>query len=185
MHILDVGRGTLERVADTRDDFVTRIDQDDHNNTWMMVCLVDACVKADVTIGPNQCYGFKIPPMLGGSYTVENMEATDLSVHYSLLGEIFEQTRDLPEPGRNASRSKSIEDSGFIRRVPDVSRSRPGKANPSAHLSPAPPPGCPASAQARRALDQMWRAAPALLLHRPAASNRPPTSVQPCRQTVP
>jgi hypothetical protein len=61
-----------------------------------MVSLVDACRKAGVKIGPNQCYGFKIPPMLGGSYEVENMEPTDLSVHYSLLGEICEQTKDLP-----------------------------------------------------------------------------------------
>jgi hypothetical protein len=96
VHMLDVGRGTLERVADNCDHFVTRIDQDDHANTWMMVSLVDACRKAGVKIGPNQCYGFKIPPMLGGSYEVENMEPTDLSVHYSLLGEICEQTKDLP-----------------------------------------------------------------------------------------
>ena len=96
VHMLDVGRGTFERVADSCDDFVTRIDQDDHANTWMIVSLVDACRKAGMTIGPNQCDGFKIPPMLGGSYEVENMEPTDLSAHYSLLGEICEQTRDLP-----------------------------------------------------------------------------------------
>jgi len=46
VHMLDVGRGTLERVADNCDQFVTRIDQDDHANTWMMVSLVNACVKA-------------------------------------------------------------------------------------------------------------------------------------------
>jgi hypothetical protein len=34
--------------------------------------------------------------MLGGSYEVENLQPTDLSAHYSLLGEICEQTRDLP-----------------------------------------------------------------------------------------
>ena len=96
VHMLDVGRGTLERVADNCDQFVTRIDQDDHANTWMMVSLVNACVKAAIKLGPNQCYGFKIPPMLGGSYEVDNMEPTDLSVHYGLLGEICEQTKDLP-----------------------------------------------------------------------------------------
>jgi hypothetical protein len=96
VHMLDVGRGSIERVADNCDEFITRIDQDDHGNTWMMVSLVNACVKAGMKIGPNQCYGFKIPPMLGGTYEVENMEPTDLSVHYHLLGEIYEQTKDLP-----------------------------------------------------------------------------------------
>jgi hypothetical protein len=96
VHMLDVGRGAIERVADDCDQFVTRIDEDDHADTWMMVSLVNACVKAGMKIGPNQCYGFKIPPMLGGTYEVENMEPTLLSVHYSLLGEICEQTKDLP-----------------------------------------------------------------------------------------
>ena len=96
VHMLDVGRGSLERVADDCEQFVTRLDQDDHANTWMMVSLVNACVKAGMKIGRNQCYGFKIPPMLGGSYELDNLRPTDLSAHYHLLGEIYEQIRDLP-----------------------------------------------------------------------------------------
>jgi hypothetical protein len=97
VHRLDVGRGTIERVADSCDDCVTRLDQDDHANTWMMVDLVDRCVKAGLRLGPIQCYGFKIPPMLGGEYEVDNIEPTDLSVHYTILAEICSQTVDMPD----------------------------------------------------------------------------------------
>ena len=42
----------------------------------------------------------KIPPILGGQYAIENLEPTDLSVHYSLLADIFRQTKDLPDGTR-------------------------------------------------------------------------------------
>ena len=98
--MLDVGRGAIERVADDCDQFVTRIDEDDHGNTWMMVSLVNACVKAGVKIGPNQCYGFKIPPMLGGSYDIENVVLIGLHENYAMLADLCRQTVDLPDGTR-------------------------------------------------------------------------------------
>lgn len=97
VHLLDVGCGTIERVAENRDDFANKIDKDDNSNKWLMIDLVDSCMEAGLELSPNQCYGFKVPPILGGSYKVENIEPTDLSVHYSLLAQINEQTKDLPD----------------------------------------------------------------------------------------
>jgi hypothetical protein len=97
VHMLNVGRGTIERVADNCDDFVTRIDQDDHVNTWMRANLVNRCVKAGMRLKPRQCYGFKLPPMLGGSYDVENVMLMDLQNHYSVLADLCEQTVELPD----------------------------------------------------------------------------------------
>jgi hypothetical protein len=100
VNILDVGRGTLERVADNRDDFATKIDLDDNLNGWLMTDLVDRCMAAGLTLSPNQCYGFRVPPMLGGDYCVENISPTDLSVHYSFLADICLQAKDLPDGTR-------------------------------------------------------------------------------------
>ncbi|MGV3551183.1 DUF1851 domain-containing protein [Rhizobium sp.] len=97
VHFLDVGAGSLTRIADDRTDFATRLEQDDNTEMWLAISLVDDCVRAGMTLGENQCFGFRIPPILGGEYAVENLEPTDLSVHYSLLGQIWQQTRDLPE----------------------------------------------------------------------------------------
>ena len=40
-----------------------------------------------------------IPPgsMLGGKYTLDNIEPTSLAIHYSLLADIHRQTKDLPD----------------------------------------------------------------------------------------
>jgi len=97
VNTLDVGIGSTKRVADNRDDFAMQIDLGDNSNNWLMIPLVDACVARGLTLGDDQCYGYKVPPILGGEYSVENFEPTDLSVHYSFLADIFHQTRDLPD----------------------------------------------------------------------------------------
>ncbi len=97
VHMLDVGGGTLARVADNRAHFTDLLDQSDNANNWLMIPLVDACREAGMSLEPSKCYGFKIPPVLGGKYEVANVEPTDLAVHYSLLADIYKQTKDLPD----------------------------------------------------------------------------------------
>jgi hypothetical protein len=97
IHMLDVGIGAVKRMADNRDHFADQIDVGDNANNWLMIPLVDQCVAAGITLADNQCYGFKIAPVLGGQYSIENIEPTDLSVHYSVLADIFRQTRGLPD----------------------------------------------------------------------------------------
>ena len=41
VHMLEIGNGTLERVANSRDDFAIRIDEGDNANVWLMIPLVD------------------------------------------------------------------------------------------------------------------------------------------------
>jgi hypothetical protein len=100
VHMLDVGTGVMQRLADSRDEFAARIDAGDNANNWLMIPLVDQCVAAGLTLSDGQCYGYKIPPILGGKYAVENVSPTNLSVHYSLLADIWRQTKDLPDGTR-------------------------------------------------------------------------------------
>lgn len=97
IQLLDVGAGAVMKVADDRDDFIRKIDLGNNANNWLMIPLVDQCVSAGMSLDVNQCYGYKIPPMLGGEYKIENFEPTDLSVHYSLMADIYQQVKDLPD----------------------------------------------------------------------------------------
>jgi hypothetical protein len=97
VHMLDVGSGTLVRVADNRDHFADLLDVNDNAMDWLMIPLVNACRDAGMSLAASQCYGFKIPPILGGEYDVSNVEPTDLAVHYSFLADIYKQTKDLPD----------------------------------------------------------------------------------------
>lgn len=53
-----------------------------------------------LSLKAGQLYGFEKPPALGGEYTFENQEPTDISVHFSLLGQINEQAQNL-SPGES------------------------------------------------------------------------------------
>jgi hypothetical protein len=87
----------MHAYAESRDDFCTKIDEDDNANNWLMIPLVDRCVAAGLHLKPAQCYSYNVSPVLGGEYTVENTKMCDLSVHYSVFGQICEQIKDVPD----------------------------------------------------------------------------------------
>lgn len=97
VHMLDIGAGRIERIADNRDNFISRIDQGDNAIHWLAIPLVDDCVAVGMTLAPGQCYGYKVPPLLGGDYAADNLEPTDLAVHYGFLADVYHQVKDLPD----------------------------------------------------------------------------------------
>jgi hypothetical protein len=97
VHMLDMGSGQLNRVADSRDQFAELLDVGENANNWLMIPLVDQLVAAGVVFAPDRCYGFKIPPVLGGSYDLENVAACNLAVYFSMLADIQRQIKDVPD----------------------------------------------------------------------------------------
>ena len=97
VHMLDVGAGIIERLASRRDEFASRLDEDDNADLWLLISLTDACVAEGLRLSGGQCYGWKVPPLLGGKYEVDNVEPTDVAVHYKLLADVWRQTKDLPD----------------------------------------------------------------------------------------
>ncbi|WP_010584427.1 T6SS immunity protein Tdi1 domain-containing protein [Schlesneria paludicola] len=97
VHMLDVGGGTLTKLADSRDEFCAKIDEDDNANQWLMIPLVDQMVAAGAVLQPGKCYGFKTPPVLGGVYTVENVGPLSVWDYLGAYGSIHEQLQDVPD----------------------------------------------------------------------------------------
>jgi hypothetical protein len=97
VHMLDVGIGVRRRVADSRDHFARLLDIGDNANLWLMIPLVKACVSAGMVPGATQCYGYQVPPILGGAYNVNNVVTVDLNAHYTLLANLYRQTKHLPD----------------------------------------------------------------------------------------
>ena len=96
IHMLDVGGGTFERVADSRDHFCDLLDADDNASAWLMIPLIDDLVAADKSLRTGYCYGYLRNPVLGGDYTVDNAIVTPIPEHYGLNAEIHQQIKDLP-----------------------------------------------------------------------------------------
>jgi hypothetical protein len=97
VQMLDVGAGTLAQVADSRDDFCAKIDEDGNANEWLMIPLVNKLVASGVTLQQGQCYGFKTPPALGGPYEIENVGPLPIWDYLSGYGSVHEQLREVPD----------------------------------------------------------------------------------------
>ncbi len=94
--MLDVGLGTLTKLAESRDEFSRKIDEGDNANQWLAIPLVDELVAADVRLQPGQCYGFKKPPVLGGDYTIDNIGTVAIWDYLGAYGSIHEQILGVP-----------------------------------------------------------------------------------------
>lgn len=97
IHLLDLGAGTIERLADNKNDFCDKIDDDDKANQWLMIALVDRLVKAGKLLSEGRCYSFIIPPVLGGQYSVENTATLKITEHYGVYASIHQQINNLPD----------------------------------------------------------------------------------------
>ena len=89
---LEVGTGNCAVVANSREHFAQLLDQGTHTDEWLRIRLVDECRRAGMKLEAHQCYGFRIPPALGGGYDIANLVPTHLAVHYSYQAYICKQS---------------------------------------------------------------------------------------------
>ncbi len=99
VHMLDVGAGSLNKLAENRDNFRSRVDEDDNANDWLMIPLVDRLTATGIKLKKGECYSYREPPILGGDYTVENTCVVPVADHYAMFGSIHEQIKDVPDGG--------------------------------------------------------------------------------------
>ena len=91
---LETGTGNLTFVAENIDEFQTFLANEEMVDNWFLPELIEQLIAHGITLNENQVYSFKTPPILGGEYSLDNFEATDISVHFSISGQINEQIWD-------------------------------------------------------------------------------------------
>jgi hypothetical protein len=94
---LSTGWGQLTEVADSDGEFKKLMVQPNHAAEWFIPNLVGDLLSSGKKLGPRECFSYQVPPILSGEIDPDNFEPTDLSVHFSVLGQIHEQVKDLPE----------------------------------------------------------------------------------------
>lgn len=104
---VDTLEGRLKPIANSLDAFYKRLDEDqEFVEEYFSTQLLHDALARGMKAGVHQVYSFKEPPVLGGAQTAENLEISDLAVHFSLLGQIFQQVRTLP-PGAKIKKVES------------------------------------------------------------------------------
>jgi hypothetical protein len=88
---LDVGMGTCTHIAPDQSQFAKVLESGNNAERLLRIGLVNDCRRLGMTLKPFECYGFKLPPTLGGRYDVSNLVPTNLLVHYSYQAYICKQ----------------------------------------------------------------------------------------------
>jgi hypothetical protein len=88
VHRLDLLTGTCTRIADSVGEFEQLMVQPDNLDTWFLLPWCYALHEAGLVPGEDQCYGFKVPPKLGASVELSNVEVTHLQAYQAWMAEI-------------------------------------------------------------------------------------------------
>lgn len=102
IYVLDVAAGTLDLVAESFEEFKSLLTDKSFVVNHFAVQLVGDLRLSGCVLDEGQIYSFKQPPVLGGAYSLSNVEPTDIEVHFSIAGQIHRQVAELP-PGTQIS----------------------------------------------------------------------------------
>ena len=94
---LDTSIGQITKIADNLEVFEQLLNDYTNVDNWFLATLVEQLISNGKTLNENEVYSFKKMPALGGEYSVDNLEVTDISVHFGLTGDIAKQIKDLPD----------------------------------------------------------------------------------------
>jgi len=98
VQVLDVGAGKLTNVADSVEEFRSVLTDKQFVVDYFALEMIVDLRNSGKALKKGQIYSLKKPLILGGEYELENIEPTDVEIHFSTLGQIYEQASKL-EPG--------------------------------------------------------------------------------------
>lgn len=97
IYFLDTIEGNVVEICDGIDDFKKFINEEENIENYLLSYLVFELKKLLPLPKENQCYAFKISPILGGEIVSSNVEIIDLNVSLSILGQIHNRIKNLDE----------------------------------------------------------------------------------------
>jgi hypothetical protein len=95
---LDTIEGTLTRRWPDAASLQADVNNAEARDQLLMPGLVAAAADVGLVPGEQQVLAFKVPPVLGGEVSADNLDLLDFLVAMHINGEIHRQVKDLP-PG--------------------------------------------------------------------------------------
>ena len=99
---LDTIEGTITRLWSSVDEVQAAINTDEGQDKYLLGGLAVAAEGRGLVLGPDEGYGFRAPPILGGEFSVDNITKMDFVVSVNLAGQLLGQMKGLP-PGTKVS----------------------------------------------------------------------------------
>jgi len=97
IHFLDIDEGEMIQITDSVEHFQELLSDKEFVVDFFSVNLVGDIREEGFKLNDTEVYSLIQPIVLGGEYTLENIESTNAEVHFSLTGQIHKKVSDLPE----------------------------------------------------------------------------------------
>ncbi|KTE23971.1 MULTISPECIES: T6SS immunity protein Tdi1 domain-containing protein [unclassified Sphingopyxis] len=95
---LDTIEGRIVAIAPSLSAFTADLQEVEKRDQLLFGGMVLAARSRGLVLSPEECYDYRIAPILGGQMDVENIEKMSFVVKLHIAGQIHEQVKDLP-PG--------------------------------------------------------------------------------------
>ena len=89
VHLLAVGEGTLEQVADSMVAFERKLQDREFVLGTFVPGIVARLHESIGPLQPGEVYSYKVAPRLGGEYGVGNLVPTAIETHFSVMGRAY------------------------------------------------------------------------------------------------
>jgi len=99
---LDTLEGKLKKEFETREQLEAELRTPEGQDLYLMSPFVDRALREGASLAENQCFDFKVHPVVGGAISYANIERRDFTVALNLRGQLHDQVRHL-RPGTKIS----------------------------------------------------------------------------------
>jgi hypothetical protein len=89
-----------DKIAEDSNAFAKIWSGRDFQSDWQMLKMVDLAEKKLGLLQKDECYCFKVPPVVGGSYAEANLAKISLKELVAFAGDFAEQIKDVPDGSR-------------------------------------------------------------------------------------
>jgi|SRR4051812_9836565 hypothetical protein len=105
---LDTLEGDAKAIAPDERTFNLRWGAGDLDPTLFNPDMIALLERSGMGLGPDQCYSYQLPPVVGGGLESCNIHVVSLLVHFSIAGQLHQQVKDLP-PGARISKFETAD----------------------------------------------------------------------------
>jgi hypothetical protein len=113
VHRLDILEGTFAPVCDNVEEYHRRKNKQPERDDWFSEGMVESLHRHGLRPGPGQGFGYKGPPILGGSLERENIIVVELAGWQLFTSMLHQGLSKLP-PGTHVTRLEMRPDGTFV-----------------------------------------------------------------------
>ena len=106
---LDTLEGKLKKICQTKEELDRILANEEGKDLYLLSGFVDRAVRESMVLKEDECYDFKIHPIVGGAIDYSNVRKMSFLVALHLRGQLHDQVRHM-KPGTKISKFVMVEE---------------------------------------------------------------------------